>query len=78
MLKTYEVISTWKLWDDDIEKFKHELELYKKLGEELDYSFSDSAKLPEESDMNAGRTIVVCIVSSSNETFKRLDYIFNN
>lgn len=70
-------VSSWRLFDDDIEKFKHEVELYKKMGEEIEVSYTDEIILPQDSEINSGRHEVLALVISTTETFRRLSYILN-
>lgn len=70
-------VNSWKLWDDDIEAFEHEIELYRKMGEEIKVSYTDIETLPEDADINWGRRLRLALVVCSNETYKRLSYVMN-
>ena len=69
-------VNSWKLWDDDIEKFQHEIEIYRGLGEEIKVSYTDIETIPEDCECNAGRRLMLALVVCSNETWKRLSYTF--
>lgn len=68
-------VSSWKLWDEDIEKFKHEIELYKKMGEEIEVSYTDEVVLPKDAKCNRGRRLMLALVISTNATWRRLEYV---
>lgn len=70
-------VNSWKLWDEDIEKFEHEIELYKKLGEEIYVSYTDEVILPDDATCNSGRRLKMAIVISTDETYRRLKYVMN-